>query len=646
MFREIQGLRGIAVVAVILFHLDLIDNGYLGVDVFFVISGFVVTLSILKKMDSGEFRLVSFFWSRFRRLAPALFFTIGITIWLGGVFQNVFGQKIALDMALFTMFGLGNVQAQLSQDNYFADDSSANSLLHTWSLSVEAQFYLLLPLLLLTLWSFWRSSNVRVIVLSILAFISLVLFLAGPMFQQVPVLGAALGYYSPVPRLWQFLIGVMLAASLTAGVSMRVSKRARQILASLLPLCLVLLLGLDFDLSREFLTAWTIAVVGALIAFTSLSANDGKIQTENLLQKGLIFLGNRSYSIYLSHWPIIVYLTNISLPTYVFVTLSISLTLLVSEIMFRLLEEPYLSRKARKDTGLNYLALIGLNSVPIALILGFSNFAETLNEPRLSAKDTPVTYSIGCHDGNNICKNDDSSFSITEISNIEFPESSVVLIGDSNAAMYFAGLFEATQRSNQVLFTMTSSGCPSFVVSSSLKPRCELYQKNVQLLLSRLQSSKVVVGFSDGYYNRNGDEPGINGQAYPAQKAAGKELASHKNAILSLGHVPLIVEPIPRLDGLSLETLPRGDGAVYKNASKSFAGHEAFLTEFSNSQNSLDKYELLGTPRDEACKGEVCTVRDSDGYVYRDGGHLTVDFSRDLADFWLKALSEPTRMAR
>ena len=202
---EIDGLRAIAVVPVILFHVgfEIFSGGYVGVDIFFVISGYLITMILIEDIENKRFDLVYFYERRARRILPALFFVMLICIpfaWLWMLpdpLEN-FGQSL-LSTSLFS----NNFLLMITSTDYWALTGEYKPMLHTWSLAVEEQFYIVFPVLLFFLWGFGKKRAIWVI--SILAFISLVLSEWGSANAKIA------NFYLAPFRAWELFLGSIAA---------------------------------------------------------------------------------------------------------------------------------------------------------------------------------------------------------------------------------------------------------------------------------------------------------------------------------------------------------------------------------------------------------------------------------------------------
>lgn len=287
---EIQGLRAIAVLAVIVNHFgrELLPGGYLGVDVFFVISGYVITASLASRPATGAGEmLLDFYVRRMKRLLPALLVFIATTSVLLCLFSPRPGQSLAT--AMFALFGLSNLYLVELRADYFGDAVQLNPFTHTWSLGVEEQFYLVYPALLCILGFATARQRTRLVaVLALLSVLSLAAFVA---LSQVR---SDLAYYLMPARWWELAAGALCFWAIgTRNLPPWVGN------AALAGLVLVLFLPETLQVPATALAcALTVAVIACIRA--------GSIGHQLLSSRVMVYLGTISYSLYLWHWGLLV----------------------------------------------------------------------------------------------------------------------------------------------------------------------------------------------------------------------------------------------------------------------------------------------------------------------------------------------------
>ena len=290
---EIDGLRCVAVLPVILFHagIGLFSGGYVGVDVFFVISGFLITGIIARELEQGDFSVINFYERRARRILPALFFVLGITtvaavcILLPYELANY--GKNQVGVILF----VSNVLLWMDV-NYFAGAAELNPLLHTWSLAVEEQFYIIFPLVLVILWR-WRMAAV---------WTALVLGLIGSLMLAdiLSTRSQAANFYLLPTRAWELLIGALLA------LWVRRYKQPSGLVAEglgLVGLAAIMLSVIIFDKATPFPSIYALLPVlgtAAVIVGATSTTLAGRI----LSLRPVVWIGLISYSAYLWHQPV------------------------------------------------------------------------------------------------------------------------------------------------------------------------------------------------------------------------------------------------------------------------------------------------------------------------------------------------------
>lgn len=292
---DIDGLRAIAVLAVVLYHYGIggLHGGFVGVDVFFVISGYLITGIIHSEMKCGEFTLARFYERRARRIFPALFAMLLATM-VAGLWILLPSDLVWLGKAsMATVLFVSNVLYMLNS-GYFDSTSDFNPLLHTWSLGVEEQFYLGLPLLLLLVGRFWTRGLVWV-----LAFCALASFVACVLIQ--PIVAKAVFFLSPF-RAWELLLGSLLGIGAVPAIRHKAVSDviAMLALAALLGSIAFMREGIDFP-------GWKAAIpVLATACLLHAGTGAGSRVNQLLAWKPLVFVGLISYSLYLWHWPLLV----------------------------------------------------------------------------------------------------------------------------------------------------------------------------------------------------------------------------------------------------------------------------------------------------------------------------------------------------
>jgi peptidoglycan/LPS O-acetylase OafA/YrhL len=295
---DIDGLRALAVLPVVFFHAGIpgFSGGFVGVDVFYTISGYLITSIIIRDLSLGRFSIASFYERRIRRIFPALFTVVLFTLLAAAILLTP-AELLALGKSLIAMtFFSSNIyfKHQGGTGGYFDNDASSLPLLHTWSLSVEEQYYVFFPAALILLTR--HAEQRRGILLSVAAAAS---FAIGLWQTQHQPLSA---FYLLIPRAWELLIGAILALKVIPPLQ---SRDANNVIG-VAGLGLLILAVSTFDRTTPFPGA--AAVVPCLGAALVIHASEcGPSLSGRILSIGpLVFIGMISYSLYLWHWPILV----------------------------------------------------------------------------------------------------------------------------------------------------------------------------------------------------------------------------------------------------------------------------------------------------------------------------------------------------
>ena len=364
----LDGLRAIAIVLVLVFHLDhnLLTGGFIGVDVFFVISGFIITRNILAQREEGIFSFADFYKRRFVRLFPASAVTVLLTI-LGTIY--IYGPDTVVDVGrsgLYALLSLANIWFWLNS-GYFDNVSSQNPLLHMWSLSVEEQFYLVWPALLLFL-SFLPGR--KVVWLGIVFLIGLV---GAWWWFAVDPSGA---FYMMPARTFQFASGAALAA---------ISFQPKEMLGGISLLLGLVLIGVASIVANgeqyDFLIAAVLPTVGAVLAIFGMRNKLGEMLLGNAPMRAI---GLRAYSIYLVHWPVAVFAGTLMGPNR---SISANLVLfcgclIAGDVLYRMVEKPLRLPRVAPSSGPDLSAVrIGATVLLLAGGLAISAHVWALGRP-------------------------------------------------------------------------------------------------------------------------------------------------------------------------------------------------------------------------------------------------------------------------
>ena len=363
---DIDGLRAVAVISVILFHLNSswLPGGFLGVDIFFVISGYLIGGILFRELSTNTFSLRNFYLRRMRRILPAFFAVVIFVLVVGGQLMVPGSDEWnnTRSSALWSVFFSGNIFSAQNTD-YFAPAVEMQPLNHLWSLGVEEQFYFLYPLILLVIMFVVRSASKQgaklntpviwvLVLLTVLSF-SRAFF---PMSYHDTELVA---YYLPHLRFGELLIGGILAVAVS-NVTKEISSTRANVVGSLGLLVLVICLTISFPNKTPWFPGFAAAIpciASAGIIYAGFGNNWVK---KFLSNRAVVFVGKISYSLYLWHWPLLAfahYCLGRQLTPQVQVTVAV-LTVLFSIASYYLIEQPLRHRQWKfARTGLVYYVL-------------------------------------------------------------------------------------------------------------------------------------------------------------------------------------------------------------------------------------------------------------------------------------------------
>ena len=294
--KEIDGLRGIAIIPVILYHLNIpfFSGGYIGVDIFFVISGFLITSIIHNNIKEKKFSLLDFYERRLRRIIPILYLILILSIPFTLInFIEVDSRNFFESLFAVITFS-SNFLFWLEEGEYFTRENSLKPLLHTWSLSIEMQFYIIFPLIIIIL---EKVKKLKIMIISLTCFFSFLIA------NWLSLVNPDASFYLSLTRIWELLLG-SLCALLRISRNKVKSKSEYICYISLITIFLSVFFFNDKTLHPSFFSLFPVLATCFLILFSEESTSFKRI-----LQFGpLVVVGLISYSLYILHFPMIAFL--------------------------------------------------------------------------------------------------------------------------------------------------------------------------------------------------------------------------------------------------------------------------------------------------------------------------------------------------
>ncbi len=445
---DINGLRAWAVIAVMLYHFGIpgFNGGFIGVDVFFVISGFLMTGIIVNGLekDPNHFSVVHFYMARARRILPVLIVLCACLMLAGWALILPFEYKELSTQVLYCLNFLSNFLFW-QQGGYFEVGSHEKWLLHTWSLSVEWQFYLLLPILLRLLWKIRANRHFLTLSISFIFFLSFILCTIVTDYKP----DAA--FYLLPTRAWQMLAGGLVFLHADVFTLKDRSKKIVELIGFLLIIIAILI----FDIFTPW-PGWHAALPVTGAVFVLISAQHDSLWSNNRLAQ---WLGTRSYSIYLWHWPLVValfYRQKHHDP--LMVTTAILLTVFISHLSYSFIENPARKKLADQTIIRNILYLVAAIIVTVSI----GQISQPINEQirfieaerwnrNTRTRECLVwqgTWFKKCHYGGS--------------------KNTVILLGDSHANAVVSSIHNALAKNDSGLLQLTYAGCPTIKGSIEL----------------------------------------------------------------------------------------------------------------------------------------------------------------------------------
>ncbi|WP_395310453.1 acyltransferase family protein [Mycobacterium sp. AMU20-3851] len=638
---DIQGMRAVAVMLVVLFHAEIpgFGGGYVGVDVFFVISGFLISTHLLEALrNRGGVGFAAFYARRARRLLPAAFLVIVATVLAARLLVSPIQFEHVLKDAVAATFYVPNLWFAHNATDYLAE-KTPSLFLHYWSLGVEEQFYLLWPLLLALLFRFFKARWTMAIAMSAIVVLSFAVCLHFTSTAQPAA------FFMLPARVWEFGLGALVALALLDRRSLFAPRVAAVL--GWVGLIAVLGAGMLFSVKTVYPgSAVAIPVLGAALLIAAGTAPGGPAAV--LSVRPATWIGDISYSLYLVHWPVLMlpvaagaYMEQ--LPMWARIALALA-CLPLAWLLYTYVEVPgqrlewLRAARPRRTFGVAAGAMativaitvaaglllhpkldtgkpapaIALAASPVGTDFVPSNLVPTLADVD---EDKPVLYDNGCHRE----MGDASPADCVVGTNPAAPR--VVLFGDSHAAQWFPALQPLAQRGAVRLESHTKSGCPAAPTPQLPYASCPAWVEAVAAKLSADPPALILLGnFGKRYLE---DEPNP-AELWQQALIATIDRLPVQSRIVVLADTPSIgVTPSICLARFSEDA----DHCALQRATaldeELRTVERAVAARFDN-VSYVDFTELI-------CNDAECPSIIGNTLVYRDGSHITTEFARVLS---------------
>ncbi|HMS84474.1 MAG TPA: acyltransferase family protein [Nitrospira sp.] len=640
---DIEGLRGVAILLVVLYHCNVpgLSGGYTGVDVFFVLSGFLITGILVREVQTtSRLNLLEFYARRARRLLPAFAVTLVTTLLLGVILLPPQELDLAARAARSAALHMSNIFFDKNTGDYFSPNIQSNPLLHTWSLAVEEQFYLFWPLLILLSVHWWRSTNALMTLLSGLTLISLGIGIG------FTIKGGTFAFYELPARAWEFGMG---------GLALFLSQRTPRVSplwwSTIGWVGFLAILGVAHfltPLDAASFPGWialipTLGTAVVLIAGTeSPSRGVGSLLTSTPLRQ----LGKLSYSWYLWHWPLLVFAEAL-LPTG---SLAGKLAVAAGSLAIAVVTYHFIERPIRFHQGLlkRPALSVGLAAIVMMFSLGTSLLSLKVAE-NLATQPMMSTITAASQDSNHILSERDCypSLESPEVKLCTFgnqtSETHLILFGDSHAMHWVGPLSQIADLNGWRLTTVVKPSCPAFDIRPSTfkaheirqldtyNVACAQWRAEALTTIKQLHPTLILLGNATSHLAQQYEHL----FAKPSQPSLEELRGGVRNTLNALsGHLLAVLRDVPHFPYNIPTCLARSvrhdeDPQTACDADPSIVlNPTVYESERAGANNISDVHFIDMT--DLICQSGTCQPIQGDTIVYRDTDHMTTDFAGHL----------------
>jgi peptidoglycan/LPS O-acetylase OafA/YrhL len=628
---DIDGLRAVAVLPVLFFHAQFpgFAGGYVGVDIFYVISGYLITSVIAKDVLQGTFSFTSFYDRRIRRIFPALFGVLFFCIVAATIlFTPNDLLTFAKSMIAMTFFASNIYFKRIARtDGYFDRTSESQVLLHTWSLSVEEQFYLFFPaaLLLLAKWAKGRLAGW-------LIFLTTISFLINIWATHYKPVSA---FYLLIPRAWELLMGALLAVKVIPPISSRVWREVAGLSGLVLIACAVFFFSKDT--SFPGVNAMFPCLGAALIIY---AGENGPSCAKSVLSFApLVFIGVISYSLYLWHWPLIVFaryfsagdLTNFQM------TVALLISAVLAFISFEFIEGPFRGRESTFSR--RQIFSLGLAASMLSLAVGFAVYLHHGFPGRYNSatRQLILENTERKEDFQEICGNWRTE--VRSMADIHFctlgPDTSrkIMFWGDSHVQQLYPlirQLHDSGKFGDLGVLMAIANGCaPSEHLNAIEKGyHCDTFSHFAKIRAEEADVDTVFIAFNTWWAVNEFLCPSVDGQCVgtisveQARRHVLQELAELSQKLTAEGKKVIVSLPFPMYD----KSIPDLEirNAIFGRFGLAGVAKDITLPVMRDDISAMARSTgaTIFDPRESLCDGRSCITELNGVSIYKDDNHV------------------------
>lgn len=622
-YSHIDSLRAIAVFTVIVFHInhEYLPGGFVGVDIFFVISGFLISSQLFKSVSGNTFSIKEFYVRRIKRILPAAFSVILITILLAQFLFLPEDAKNVANSGIWSAFSLSNVYFWRFQDtSYFAAASYTTPLLHYWSLGVEEQFYIFWPLIVLFLMpKLNKFALISLLIFTIIASATIAQFLLKEHHSFV--------YYMLPTRAGELLVGALLAALLHFNIINK--PKNNNVLFIVATICIIassLVITPDMTFPGWLYLIPTISA--ALFIWSGF--NQTSVLSSCLTAKPILWLGKVSYSAYLVHWPLLAfYRYGYGEPTPV-----VSMVLFVCILILSWLNWKYVEERFRHVNVTFTQLTVRQFIIPSTVIILLSVLViktnglglRSINNNYLSTLESLNNEAVTTNRYDYICQYwrlEEKHFSNPDcvIGSNEKPN--VLLWGDSNAAHYIGILGHIAQKQKWAFRNVSHAACPP--IFNDVKPylKVERYDDcvaSIDLVRSKLQQYQTIF-ISAAYDSYARKSPSFM-----------NDFEQTISSLVKNNHKVIIIGKAPVFNDFDRHCLAKSITYLWKNCLNIEQSYQveidAINTRLLTFSQTIDNVEYVDF-NTELCRGG-CSPYNDGMPIYFDPSHIEIQYSWQL----------------